>query len=310
MIFFANFAAASLGDDDTDDIQWMPPGVQTVSPHTPEGKVVTVNILVDEEAARRVEECRARCQAEFDAGKGDAPFIDFLHADGEASAWVNRVYWGGDDPKKGGIRLVVSWTDEGRAKKGKSLKRFSPAFDLSEPDADGICTVTGTSANMGGLVNRAAFRTIQSLYASAPAGGGPENTKTETTTMTDEEIKALQDENATLKKQLEETQKIVSDMQAKAAEESVEAACAEGKISPDMKASWKETLLKNPDAVKLLASLPVNPVFKASYKPEDNKDNGKGKEETLLASYNSITDAEKRLRFFQENREALTKIHG
>lgn len=34
--------------------------------------------------------------------------------------------------------------------------------------------------------------------------------------MTDEEIKALQDENATLKKQLEETQKIVSDMQAKA----------------------------------------------------------------------------------------------
>ena len=73
--------------------------------------------------------------------------------------------------------------------------------------------------------------------------------------MTDEEIKALQDENATLKKQLEETQKIVSDMQAKAAEDSVEAACAEGKISPDMKASWKETLLKNPDAKKLLADV-------------------------------------------------------
>ena len=52
--------------------------------------------------------------------------------------------------------------------------------------------------------------------------------------MTDEEIKALQDENATLKKQLEETQKIVSDMQAKAAEDSVEAACAEGKIWPLM----------------------------------------------------------------------------
>ena len=237
MMFYANFSASGLTDDDTDDIQWMPPGVQTVSPHTPEGKVVTVTILVDEAAAARVEECRARYQAEFDAGTGDAPYIDFLHADGEASAWVNRVYWGGDDPKTGGIRLVVSWTDEGRAKKGKSLKRFSPSFDLSEPDGDGICTVTGTSANMGGLVNRAAFRAIQSLSASAPAGGGPENTKTETTTMTDEEIKALQDENATLKKQLEETQKIVSDMQAKAAEDSVEAACAEGKISPDMKAS-------------------------------------------------------------------------
>ena len=97
-----------------------------------------------------------------------------------------------DSPNTGGIRLVVSWTDEGRAKKGKSLKRFSPSFDLSEPDGDGICNVTGTSANMGCLVNRAAFRAIQSLSASAPAGGGPENTKTETTTMTDEEIKALQ----------------------------------------------------------------------------------------------------------------------
>ena len=113
MMFYANFSASGLTDDDTDDIQWMPPGVQTVSPHTPEGKVVTVTILVDEAAAARVEECRARYQAEFDAGTGDAPYIDFLHADGEASAWVNRVYWGGDDPKTGGIRLVVSWTDEG-----------------------------------------------------------------------------------------------------------------------------------------------------------------------------------------------------
>ncbi len=304
MMFYANFSASGLTDDDTDDIQWMPPGVQTVSPHTPEGKVVTVTILVDEAAAERVEECRARYQAEFDAGTGDAPYIDFLHADGEASAWVNRVYWGGDDPKTGGIRLVVSWTDEGRAKKGKSLKRFSPSFDLSEPDGDGICTVTGTSANMGGLVNRAAFRAIQSLSASAPAGGGPENTKTETTTMTDEEIKALQDENATLKKQLEETQKIVSDMQAKAAEDSVEAACAEGKISPDMKASWKETLLKNPDAKKLLASLPVNPVFQAAYKPEDNKD-GNPQGQALLASYDAIKDPAARTAFFAKHRKEL-----
>lgn len=304
MIFFANFAADGLADDDTDDIQWMPPGVQTVSPHTPEGKVVTVNILVDEEAAHRVEECRARCQAEFDAGIGDAPFIDFLHADGEASAWVNRVYWGGNDPKKGGIRLVVSWTDEGRAKKGKSLKRFSPAFDISEPDADGICTVTGTSANMGGLVNRAAFRAIQSLSASAPVGGGPENTKTETITMTDEEIKALQEENTALKKQLEELQKNIASMQEKDAEESVEAACKAGQISPEMKASWKENLLKNPDAKKLLASLPVNPVFQAAYKPEDNK-GGNLQGQALLASYDAIKDPAARTAFFAKHRKEL-----
>lgn len=128
MMFYANFSASGLTDDDTDDIQWMPPGVQTVSPHTPEGKVVTVTILVDEAAAARVEECRARYQAEFDAGTGDAPYIDFLHADGEASAWVNRVYWGGDDPKTGGIRLVVSWTDEGAGQEGQVPQAFFSFF--------------------------------------------------------------------------------------------------------------------------------------------------------------------------------------
>lgn len=63
-----------------------------------------------------------------------------------------------------------------------------------------------------------------------------------------------------------------------------------------MKASWKETLLKNPDAKKLLASLPVNPVFQAAYKPEDNKD-GNPQGQALLASYDAIKDPAARTAF-------------
>ena len=138
MILLASFSGSALTDEDGDDIQWMPPGVHEIEPSTPDGEVKKITVLVDEAAAKAVEEARARYQAEFDAGRGDAPFTDFCHADQEASSWVLRVYWGGDDPKKGGIRAVVDWTDEGRAKKGKSLKRFSPGFYVSdEPDAEG-----------------------------------------------------------------------------------------------------------------------------------------------------------------------------
>lgn len=306
MLLLASFYGSALADDDGDDIQWMPPGVHTVRPHTADGTVQEVVILVDEAAAEAVEKCREQYQAAFDAGQGDAPFLDFCHADQEASGWVKRAYWGGDDPQKGGVRMVVDWTDEGRAKKGKSLKRFSPGFFVSEkPDAEGRYHVTGAPANMGGLVNRAAFRTIQSLSASATMEGGEnQNNNQDKNTMTEEEIKALRTENEALKKQLENMKKAIADMQEAEADNAVEAACKGGKITPDLKASWKENILKNPDAKALLASLPVNPAFQAAYKPEDNKgDTPKGK--ALLASYNAIEDPDKRLAFFQTNEKEL-----
>ena len=306
MILLASFAGSALTDDDGDDIQWMPPGVHEIQPHTTDGKVKTVTVLVDEAAADAVEQARAQYQAAFDAGQGDAPFLDFCHADQEASAWVLRAYWGGDDPKKGGVRLKLNWTDEGRAKKGKSLKRFSPGFFVSEkPDAEGRYHVTGAPANMGGLVNRAAFRTIQSLSASATTEGGEnQNNNQDKNTMTEEEIKALQEENASLKKQLEDLQESIADMKEKDADAAVEAACAAGKISPDLMASWKETLLKNPESKTLLASLPVNPVFQAAYKPQDNKGSApEGK--ALLASYDAIKDPAARTAFFVKHRKEL-----
>lgn len=312
MILLASFHGASLPDDEGEDIQWMPPGVQTVSPHTAEGEVKEVTLLVDEDTAEAVEACRAQYQAEFEAGKGDAPFLDFAHLDQEAAAWVKRVYWGGDDPLQGGVRLVLDWTPEGRAKKGKSYKRFSPGFYAStDPDSNGYCHVTGAPANMGGLVNRAAFRTIQSLSASAPVSGGEnQHQQTDTNNMTEDEIKALQEENAALKKQLEEMAAAVSEMQAKAAEETVEKACEEGRITPEMKAGWQDNILKNPGAKALLASMPVNPAFATAYKPEDNKGGGVPTGQALLARYAAITDPGERHAFFMANRKDLIQAHG
>lgn len=242
MILLASFAGSALTDEDGDDIQWMPPGVHEIEPHSPDGEVKKITVLVDEAAAEAVEEARARYQAEFDAGRGDAPFTDFCHADQEASSWVLRVYWGGDDPKKGGIRAVVDWTDEGRAKKGKSLKRFSPGFFVSdEPDAEGRYHITGAPANMGGLVNRAAFRAIQHLSASAKMEGGEKQTTDQDNNMTEEEIKALQDENAALKKQLEDLQKTVAAMQEKDADAAVEAPAPPGKLPRTSKPPGKKT---------------------------------------------------------------------
>lgn len=63
-------------------------------------------------------------------------------------------------------------------------------------------------------------------------------------------------------------------MQEKDADAAVEAACAAGKIAPDLKASWKENILKNPAAKELLASLPVNPAFRQTYTAQDNKGDG------------------------------------
>ena len=312
MILLASFSGSALTDEDGDDIQWMPPGVHEIEPSTPDGEVKKITVLVDEAAAEAVEEARARYQAEFDAGHGDAPYTDFCHADQEASSWVLRVYWGGDDPKKGGIRAVVDWTDEGRAKKGKSLKRFSPGFYVSdEPDAEGRYHITGAPANMGGLVNRAAFRSIQHLSASATTEGGEkQHNNQDQNTMTEEEIKALRDENAALKKQLEDLQKTVAAMQEKDADAAVEAACAAGKIAPDLKASWKENILKNPAAKELLASLPVNPAFRQAYTAQDNKGDGAKTGKALLAQHAAITDPAERLAFFRKHEKELIAARG
>lgn len=298
----------------TDDIQWMPPGKHTIHPSNDKGEMVKRTVLVDAAAAEAVEKLRQQLQEGAADGLMDEPFIDYDHQDHDAAGWVQRIYWGGDDPKTGGIRAEIEWTPEGKAKvEGKSYRRFSPVFQVSEPDEDGVCRIIGSGVNMGGLVNRAAFQTIAPLLGKGGKDAAPANQPQHTTTiMTDDEIKALQAELAAIKKENEELKKSLTDMQAKAADGAVEKACEEGRISPDLKASWKEMILADPKAEILLAKLPVNPVFAQQYKAGDNNDGDRAKltGEKLLAKHASITNPDERLKFFQENRKELIAARG
>jgi phage I-like protein len=222
-----------------------------VTPSRADGKEPTeIELTIDEQTAADLEALRAELQAKADAGEGDAPYFDFNHSDGEASAWPKRIFWAGDDPMLGGVRAEVEWTAAGEAAvQGKTFRRFSPAFYA------GNGRITGAPTNMGGLVNRAAFTRIQPLFAKEP---DPQPTpQPETNTMNEEEIAALQQENATLKSALEELQAKLGEMNKKEAEATVAMAAKEGRIGTDpaLQAKWVESILKDPSAKDLLLAM-------------------------------------------------------
>jgi hypothetical protein len=256
LLFFARGAAELTGND----LQIFPPGAQVVSP-TPAsgGEAKEMTLVIDEATATALELSRATYQAKADAGEGDAPYLDFNHADGEASAWPKRIYWAGADPKTGGVRAEVEWSSAGQeAVAGKTFRRFSPAFYARDGK------VTGAPVNMGGLVNRAAFTKIQPLFARLSDPTPPP-------IMTPEETTALQAENADLKKQLEELQACLTKKDealmayAKAdAEATVALAAKEGRIAPaaEVQEKWVAALLSNPESKELLLAMAPHPALK------------------------------------------------
>lgn len=146
----------------------MPPGRHVIEPLV-SGQPVETEIVVDAELGSRVQAQFRRLLANADAGTGDKPFLDFNHSDSEASAHVLDMYWGGDDPMSGGIRAKIRWTEAGRASlAGRSYRRFSPSWFIDEKSGE----FAGIAENLGGLVNRAAFRTIQPVVAKS-AGQNP-----------------------------------------------------------------------------------------------------------------------------------------
>lgn len=164
-----------------DDIQWMPPGRHNITPVVG-GKAVELEIVVDAELGAEVEDQFGRLKASAAAGHADLPYLDFSHEDGAAAAHVESLYWGGADPKTGGIRAKVTWTKAGReALEGRSFRRFSPAW-FSDGETGGFL---GIGENLGGLVNRAAFRTIQPVVARRA------DQNSHASTMTEEEKKEL-----------------------------------------------------------------------------------------------------------------------
>jgi phage gp29-like protein len=146
------------------DIQWMPPGTHTIH-GTQNGRPVERQVRVDAGAAERLQAALEEMLQAVARDEGDKPYFDFNHQDDEASAWPTEFYWAGDDPKTGGIRARLEWSAPGReAVLGRTYRRFSPSFFINETGE-----VTGAPVNMGGLVNRAAFRAIQPIWSKDAA---------------------------------------------------------------------------------------------------------------------------------------------
>ena len=155
----------SSGDTLPDSIQWMPPGRHAITA-VKDGEPFEMELEVNEALARRVAAMLQHYRDKAARAEGDLPFFDFNHNDAEASAHPLQLYWAGDDPRQGGIRARLQWTGAGAdAIQRRTFRRFSPEF-LTDDDKH----VIGMGINMGGLVNRAAFRNIQPIWSRAAVG--------------------------------------------------------------------------------------------------------------------------------------------
>ena len=145
------------------DIQWMPPGQQRIKCHVAD-KPRDMAFAVNAEHALTMNAMLQWLRAKAAAGEGDEPFIDFNHEDGAASGRPTDMYWGGSDVKKGGIRLRGKWTGSGKsAVVNRDFTRFSPQWDFDSKTDEPL----GIGVNLGGLVNRAAFKQMQAVAKDA-----------------------------------------------------------------------------------------------------------------------------------------------
>jgi hypothetical protein len=269
------------------ELQYMPPGKHRINASR-NGKPVTLDITVDASTADRLNQFLQEQLTKAAEGNDDRPFFDFNHEDREAAAWPTEFYWAGDDPKTGGVRAKIEWSGAGeKAFKEKTFRRFSPTF---VPDEAGH--VIGSETNMGGLVNRAAFKTIAPLFAkgetpgtqvSRPASAShymkPIQAKLHALKLIDsvdasdesaaQAIEAkftqLETDNREVNNRVEALQKERDDAIKARAASHVEAAVNAGRIAPkddEAKAFWQDALIRDEaKAVKALEALPVNPVL-------------------------------------------------
>ena len=273
----------------------MPPGTHRINASRA-GKPVALDISVD---AATADTLNAFLQAQLTKateGNDDRPFFDFNHEDREAAAWPTEFYWAGDDLKTGGVRAKVDWSGAGQtAVQEKTFRRFSPTFI---PDKEG--KVISSETNMGGLVNRAAFKSIAPLFAKnqplegnapslPPSGLPPQPSALKSMTIqaklhalklidsvdaSEESIvqaieakfSELETENRELKNRIEDA------IQARATSQ-IEAAVNAGRIAPadeDAKSFWLESLIRDEaKAVKALEALPSHPVLATVTAGED-----------------------------------------
>lgn len=269
---FAN--ALAEGASPPADIQYMPPGRHRIRASRG-GKPVEVDVSVDASTAATLQAFLARQLTAASEGREDRPFFDFNHEDREASAWPTEFYWAGEDPQSGGVRARVEWSDAGqRAIAGRTFRRFSPTFHL---DASG--RVTGSETNMGGLVNRAAFKRIAPLFAGEPVDTSPATIRMQTLVTTLHSL-GLVEASATeeadlvsqvtrsvgsLKSQVADLQSTIATQARQRAEAHLATAIKAGRVAAkdaDAHAFWTDALLRDEaKAIKALESLPAASVL-------------------------------------------------
>ena len=157
------------------NIQWMPPGEQDIMcwvSGQPRRLKFTVKAKHAELFNAQLQKMISRAQA----GDGDRPFTDYNHEARAASSRPKRIEWGGNDPKTGGIRLIGPWT--GKAKSAildDEFDRFSPQWDFDENTGEPV----GINENLGGLVNKPAFKSIAKVQANDASGAVQNDPATE-----------------------------------------------------------------------------------------------------------------------------------
>jgi phage I-like protein len=259
------------------ELQYMPPGTHRINASR-NSKPVSLDIKVD---AATAETLNAFLQAQLTKatdGNDDRPFFDFNHEDREAAAWPTEFYWAGDDLKTGGVRAKIEWSGAGKtAVQDKTFRRFSPTFI---PDDNG--KVIGSETNMGGLVNRAAFKSIQPLFAKSKTFPPSDLPTFPLNFMIKSKLHALKlidsveasDESvaAVIEAKFNQLTSRISELEAEQtaaiqarADSLVNSAVTAGRIAPKdegTKTFWRDALIRDEaNAVKALESLPINPVL-------------------------------------------------
>jgi hypothetical protein len=164
-------ALAALPDLGSDgalpaDIQVFPPGKAvkfTLQDYPGEQFEMNVDAAVAAKANADLQSLLARAGY----GQTSEPFADKNHEDAEATFHPLRYFWGGEDPKTGGVRLVPDWTPFGATLvRAKAFKYFSQNFLFSKAKKKFLGLI---NENVGGLVNRPGFATQAAFAKAAPA---------------------------------------------------------------------------------------------------------------------------------------------
>lgn len=187
---------------DSGEMMYMPGGIHRVSVSQGD-KAVTVDVLVDAQSAAALDAQLAALTA-----RGRKPYFDFGHTNGPASFWPTAFYWSRTPAP--GVYVRGEWTETAVASlKAKEWRQFSPVFhvdDTKKNPARIVCR-EWASPNMGGLVNDPAFHQISPLWARDAGAHKPgdqqqTNNNTENSTMTPEELAALQARNKQLEQEV------------------------------------------------------------------------------------------------------------